>query len=47
MSVTLPGGDRFSGIAVDVDDDGHLLVNDGQTMRTVVAGDVVHATITP
>lgn len=47
VSVTLPGGDEFSGVAVDVDDDGHLLVNDGQTVRTVVAGDVVHATIAP
>ena len=47
VRVTLPGGGEYSGVAVDVDDDGHLLVDDGQSVRTVVAGDVVHATIAP
>ena len=45
--VEFPGGETVTGRAIDIDDEGHLLVNDGQTTRTVVAGDVVHATIAP
>jgi biotin-(acetyl-CoA carboxylase) ligase len=37
----------FEGVAQDVDADGHLLVEVGQTVRTVVAGEVLHATIAP
>ncbi len=47
IQVTLPGGEVLSGIGLDVDTEGHLLVKIGQTMQTVIAGDVVHATITP
>lgn len=43
--IDLPGGDRIEGRALDVDDEGHLLVDDGESPRTIVAGDVVHATI--
>jgi BirA family biotin operon repressor/biotin-[acetyl-CoA-carboxylase] ligase len=43
--VQLPGGESFDGVGQDVDSDGHLLVEVGQTVRTVVAGDVLHATI--
>jgi BirA family biotin operon repressor/biotin-[acetyl-CoA-carboxylase] ligase len=32
----------FTGRALDVDDDGHLLVDVGACVRTVTAGDVVH-----
>ena len=47
VRVVLPGGEQFDGTAIDVDDDGHLLVQAGQTVRMVVAGDVLHATIAP
>ncbi|MCP4744339.1 MAG: biotin--[acetyl-CoA-carboxylase] ligase [Actinomycetales bacterium] len=43
--IDLPGGNRIEGRALDVDDEGHLLVDDGESPRTIVAGDVVHATI--
>lgn len=49
VRVVLPGGEEFAGTAIDVDQSGHLLVDaeDGgrQSVRTVVAGDVIHATI--
>ncbi len=45
IHVQLPGGESFDGVGQDVDSDGHLLVEVGQTVRTVVAGDVLHATI--
>ena len=47
VHVVLPDGERFDGTGIDVDDDGHLLVQTGQTVRMVVAGDVLHATIAP
>lgn len=47
VHVVLPDGEQFDGRGVDVDDDGHLLVQAGQTVRMVVAGDVLHATIAP
>ena len=34
--------ETFTGVAADVDDDGHLLVDVGVCLRTVAAGDVVH-----
>jgi BirA family biotin operon repressor/biotin-[acetyl-CoA-carboxylase] ligase len=34
--------ETFTGIAADVNDDGHLLVDVGSCLRTVTAGDVVH-----
>ncbi|MGQ0519818.1 MAG: biotin--[acetyl-CoA-carboxylase] ligase [Actinomycetota bacterium] len=35
-------GESFTGTAVDVTDEGHLLVDVGVCLRTVAAGDVVH-----
>lgn len=46
VRVLLPSGDEWHGTAFDLDADGHLLIRDGENVRTVVAGDVVHATIT-
>ncbi len=34
--------EAFAGVAADVDDDGHLLVDVGTCLRTVAAGDVIH-----
>lgn len=45
VEIDLPGGNRIEGQALDVDDEGHLLVDDGESPQTIVAGDVVHATI--
>ena len=45
VEIDLPGGNRIEGRALDVDDEGHLLVDDGESPRIIVAGDVVHATI--
>ncbi|NUR08705.1 MAG: biotin--[acetyl-CoA-carboxylase] ligase [Nocardioidaceae bacterium] len=42
VAVDLPGGARVEGHAVDVDDDGRLLVDDGTTVHALGAGDVVH-----
>jgi BirA family biotin operon repressor/biotin-[acetyl-CoA-carboxylase] ligase len=36
------GDETFTGVAADVNDDGHLLVDVGMCLRTVAAGDVVH-----
>ena len=41
VSVELADG-AFAGVAADVDDEGHLLVDVGMCLRTVSAGDVVH-----
>jgi len=41
VRVDLPDG-SFSGTALAVTDDGHLVVDADGTLRTVVAGDVVH-----
>ena len=41
VRVDLPDG-SFTGTAVSVTDDGHLVVDADGAMRTVVAGDVVH-----
>lgn len=45
VDVALPDGSRLTGVVADVDDSGHLLVDDGTTMVRVTAGDVVHASI--
>ena len=45
VHVLLPGGEELTGIAEDVDKSGHLLLRSGETVRTIVAGDVIHATI--
>jgi BirA family biotin operon repressor/biotin-[acetyl-CoA-carboxylase] ligase len=43
VRVELPDpADSFSGVAADVDDDGHLLVETEVCLKTVAAGDVVH-----
>jgi BirA family biotin operon repressor/biotin-[acetyl-CoA-carboxylase] ligase len=47
IQVTLPGGQLVNGVGLDVDSEGHLLVKTGQTVQTIVAGDVLHATIAP
>lgn len=46
VQVLLPGGQEWIGQAVDIDSEGHLLIRHEEKVRTVVAGDVVHATIT-
>jgi len=45
VRVALPDGTTLTGTALDIDDDGHLLVKSGDIRRTVFAGDVIHATI--
>ena len=45
VEVQLPGERVVSGIVTGIDDDGHLLVSDGESTSTVIAGDVIHATI--
>lgn len=47
VTVQLPGGGTLTGIASDIDDRGHLIVQDRGTPVSVSAGDVIHATITP
>lgn len=44
VRVDLPGGDSLFGVAVDIDDDGRLVVREGVNGRTVsvAAGDVTH-----
>jgi BirA family biotin operon repressor/biotin-[acetyl-CoA-carboxylase] ligase len=41
VRVELPD-ETFTGVAADVTDDGHLLVDVGTCLRTVVAADVIH-----
>ena len=45
VDVELPSGAKVSGIVSGIDDDGHLLVTDGEETSRITAGDVVHATI--
>lgn len=45
VDVLLPGDDRLHGVVVGIDDAGHLLVESDSQVRTVTAGDVIHATI--
>ncbi|MEO5711499.1 MAG: biotin--[acetyl-CoA-carboxylase] ligase [Nocardioidaceae bacterium] len=42
VRVDLPTGEPLLGRAVDVDEDGRLLVDDGTRVHTLGAGDVVH-----
>jgi BirA family transcriptional regulator, biotin operon repressor / biotin---[acetyl-CoA-carboxylase] ligase len=42
VRVDLPTGERLDGVAVDVDEDGRLVVDDGHRRRALGAGDVVH-----
>ena len=45
VDVVLPGDERLHGVVTGIDDAGHLLVDTGANVRTVTAGDVIHATI--
>jgi BirA family biotin operon repressor/biotin-[acetyl-CoA-carboxylase] ligase len=45
VDVQMPDGQRVSGIVSGIDDEGHLLVSDGEASVRVTAGDVIHATI--
>ena len=45
VDIDLPDGHRVSGMVAGVDDDGHLLVSDGEATARITSGDVVHATI--
>ena len=45
VDVELPNGNKASGVVSGIDDDGHLLVTDGEATVRITAGDVVHATI--
>ena len=49
LGITEPDGTTWSGVGVGLDDSGHLLVQESGTTltRTVIAADVVHATIEP
>jgi BirA family transcriptional regulator, biotin operon repressor / biotin---[acetyl-CoA-carboxylase] ligase len=42
VEVALPAGGRLVGRAVDVDEEGRLLVDDGSRVHVLGAGDVVH-----
>ena len=42
IRVDLPTGERLDGVAVDVDDDGRLVVEGDRGRRALGAGDVVH-----
>lgn len=45
VDVAMPSGTTVTGIVSGVDDDGHLLVSDGEATARITAGDVIHATI--
>jgi len=45
VEVTLPDQAVLKGTVIDVDDQGHLVVNDGDDTQIITAGDVIHATI--
>ena len=42
VTVTFPDGRAVMGTALDVDGDGALVVDDGQQIHTLHAGDVTH-----
>jgi BirA family biotin operon repressor/biotin-[acetyl-CoA-carboxylase] ligase len=42
VRVALPAGQTLDGVAVGVDDDGRLVVDDGHRRRALGAGDVLH-----
>lgn len=45
VDVQLPGDREVSGVVSAIDDDGHLVISDGESSLRVTAGDVIHATI--
>lgn len=45
VEVAMPSGTTVTGIVSGIDDDGHLLVSDGESTARITAGDVIHATI--
>jgi BirA family biotin operon repressor/biotin-[acetyl-CoA-carboxylase] ligase len=45
VRVEIPSGEPVSGVVTGIDDDGHLIVEDGETTARITAGDVIHATI--
>jgi BirA family biotin operon repressor/biotin-[acetyl-CoA-carboxylase] ligase len=45
VEVDMPDGSKVSGLVSGVDDEGHLVVSDGEISTRVTAGDVIHATI--
>lgn len=45
VEVRLPGNREVTGVVSGIDDDGHLLISDGESSLRVTAGDVIHATI--
>ena len=45
IEATLPVDRVIRGIAVQVDDNGHLVIEDGSDTLIITAGDVIHATI--
>lgn len=45
VRVEVPSGEPVSGVVTGIDDDGHLIVEDGETTARITAGDVIHATI--
>ncbi|MDA2989470.1 MAG: biotin--[acetyl-CoA-carboxylase] ligase [Actinomycetota bacterium] len=47
VRVVLPGGEEFDAVGVDVTADGHLMVDTGSTSRIIIAGDVLHAIMSP
>jgi len=47
VSVTESSGEVWSGVGVGIDAAGHLLVKTDTDLRTVIAADVIHATIDP
>lgn len=47
VTVHLPGCRTLTGIASDIDDRGHMIIQDRGTSVSVSAGDIIYATITP
>lgn len=45
VDVVMPSGTTVTGIVSGIDDEGHLLVSDGESTTRITAGDVIHATI--
>jgi BirA family biotin operon repressor/biotin-[acetyl-CoA-carboxylase] ligase len=45
VRVEVPSGEPVAGVVTGIDDDGHLIVEDGETTARITAGDVIHATI--
>lgn len=42
VTVSLPGGRTVTGAAIEIDEDGRLVVSSGEEVHAVSAGDVVH-----